>query len=176
MQSLTHIQETTLSDNGLYEVIEKQRAGELDSENTRLREELETERERGLRLLAEFDNYRRRTRQEHALAEQNGKREVLLALLDVMDDFDRALLHVGQASDPIANGLRLIHQRLNAVLQSSGVSPFDSEGEPFDPTVHEAMTVIDSDGEDSGSVYTEHRRGYLINGELLRPARVAVLK
>lgn len=54
--------------------------------------------------------------------------------------------------------------------------PFESEGEPFDPTVHEAMTVIDSDGEESGMVYTEHRRGYFINGELLRPALVAVLK
>jgi molecular chaperone GrpE len=62
------------------------------------------------------------------------------------------------------------------VLRSNGVTPFDSEGEPFDPTVHEAMTVIDSDGEESGTVYTEHRRGYFINSELLRPARVSVLK
>ena len=91
MQNLAHIQETELADNGLYEVIEGASTGELDPEIVRLNEELATERERGLRLLAEFDNYRRRTRQEHALAEQNGKREVLLALLDVMDDFDRAL-------------------------------------------------------------------------------------
>lgn len=62
------------------------------------------------------------------------------------------------------------------MLQANAVTQFDSEGEPFDPTVHEAMTVIDSDGEESGTVYTEHRRGYFINGELLRPARVAVLK
>lgn len=176
MQSLAHIQETKLNDNGLYEVIEEELAGELDRENARLKEELTTERERGLRLLAEFDNYRRRTRQEHARAEQGGKRKVLLALLDVMDDFDRALLHVGELSDPIANGIRLISQRFSDVLYSNGVTPFDSEGKPFDPTVHEAMIVIDSDGEESGTVYTEHRRGYLINAELLRPARVAVLK
>ena len=137
---------------------------------------MDTERERGLRLLAEFDNYRRRTRQEHARAEQNGKRELLLALLDVMDDFDRALLHVGEASDPITNGLKLIRQRFSDVLHSNGVTPFDSEGKPFDPTVHEAMTMIDGDGDESGTVYAEHRRGYFINGELLRPARVAVLK
>ena len=176
MQNLAHIQETELADNGLYEVIEEERTGELDPEIVRLTEELDTERERGLRMLAEFDNYRRRTRQEHALAEQNGKREVLLALLDVMDDFDRALLHVGEAPDAVADGLRLIRQRFNDVLQSNGVTPFDSEGKPFDPTVHEAITVIDSDGEESGTVYTEHRRGYFINGELLRPAQVAVLK
>jgi molecular chaperone GrpE len=176
MESSQQIQETTLSDNGLYEVIEVERQQALEPETGRLKEELDTERERGLRMLAEFDNYRRRTRQEHALAEQNGKREVLLALLDVMDDFDRALLHLGEAPDVVADGLRLIRQRFSDVLHSNGVTPFDSEGKPFDPTVHEAMTVIDSDGEESGTVYTEHRRGYFINGELLRPARVAVLK
>jgi len=176
MQNLAHIQETKLSDNELYEVIEGESTGELDPEIVRLKEELDTERGCGLRMLAEFDNYRRRTRQEQALAEQNGKREVLLALLDVMDDFDRALLHVGLAPDPVADGLRLIRQRFSDVLDSHGVTAFDSEGEPFDPTLHEAMTVIDGDGEESGTVYTEHRRGYFINGELLRPARVAVLK
>ena len=176
MKSFPQIQETTLSNNGLYEVIEGESTGELDPEIVRLKEELDTERERGLRMLAEFDNYRRRTRQAQALAEQNEKREVLLALLDVMDDFDRALLHVGEAPDAVADGLRLIRQRFSDVLHSNGVTPFDSEGKPFDPTVHEAMTVIDSDGEESGTVYTEHRRGYFINGELLRPARVAVLR
>ena len=176
MEGLQHIQETTLSDNGLYEVIEVERTAELDPEIIRMKEELDIECERGIRMLAEFDNYRRRTRQEKALAEQNGKREVLLAFLDVMDDFDRALLHLGEAPDAVADGLRLIRQRFSDVLHSNGVTPFDSEGKPFDPTVHEAMAAIDSDGEESGTVYTEHRRGYFINGELLRPARVAVLK
>jgi molecular chaperone GrpE len=76
----------------------------------------------------------------------------------------------------VVNGLRLIHQRFSDVLHANAVTPFHSEGEPFDPTVHEAMTIIDSDGEGSGTVYTEHRRGYFMNGELLRPARVGVLK
>lgn len=176
MQSSKHIHETRLSDDGLYEVIEVERQDYMELEAVRLKEELASERERGVRLLAEFDNYRRRMRQEHALAEQNGKREVLLALLDVMDDFDRALLHVGEAPDAVGNGLRLIHQRFSEVLHANAITAFDSEGEPFDPTVHEAMTVIDSDGEESGTVYTEHQRGYFINGELLRPARVGVLK
>ena len=169
------IQETTLND-GHYEVIELERPEGSEHEVVQLKEELAVERDRGLRMLAEFDNYRRRTRQEMALAEQNGKRELLLALLEVMDDFDRALLYVGEAPDAVANGLRLIRQRFSDVLHSNGVTPFDSEGKPFDPTVHEAMTVIDSDGEESETVFTEHRRGYFINGELLRPARVTVLK
>ena len=176
MQSLKHIHETRLSEDGLYEVTEVECQDSMEHEAVLLNEELASERERGVRLLAEFDNYRRRTRQEHALAEQNWKREVVLALLDVMDDFDRALLHLGEAPEAVVNGLRLIHQRFSDVLHANAVTPFDSEGEPFDPTVHEAMTMIDSDGEESGTVYTEHRRGYFINGELLRPARVGLLK
>ena len=176
MESLEFAQETTLSNNGIYEVSdrEKSTSGELDI--ARLREDLTTERDRRLRLLAEFDNYRRRTKEERALAEETGKREVLLALLDVMDDFDRALLHIGERTDAVADGLRLVHQRLKDVLETHGVTAFESEGEIFDPAIHEAMTVIDGDGEQSGKVYSEYQRGYLINGKLLRPARVAVLK
>ncbi|HSE24247.1 MAG TPA: nucleotide exchange factor GrpE [Pyrinomonadaceae bacterium] len=176
MERLDHTRETTLSDNGIYEAIEVEHTDVLDHEIIRLKEELANEREQSLRMLAEFDNYRRRTRQERAVAEQAGKRKVLLALIEVMDDFDRALLHVGEASDAVSNGLRLIRQRFSDVLHSNGVTPFDSEGQPFDPTLHEAMTMIDNDGDKSGTVYAEDRRGYFMNGELLRPARVAVLK
>jgi len=108
--------------------------------------------------------------------EESGKREILLALLDVMDDFDRALLHVGTAPDAVADGLKLIRQRFSDVLHSNGVRPFDSEGQMFDPTIHEAMTMIDGDDGQSGPVYAEARRGYFMNGKLLRPALVAVLK
>ena len=176
MQSLEHIQETTLSDNGLYEVIDVEHTEVSEDEVMRLKGELAIERDRSLRLAAEFDNYRRRTTQERAFADEAGKREILLALLDVMDDFDRALLHVGTAPDAVADGLKLIRQRFSDVLHSNGVTPFDSEGQPFDPTLHEAMTVIESDGGESGTVYAEARRGYFMNGKLLRPALVAVLK
>jgi molecular chaperone GrpE len=176
MESLEFAQDTTLSDNGVYEVSEAEGPTSGDPNIARLQEDLTTERERHLRLLAEFDNYRRRTKQERALAEESGKREVLLVLLDVKDDVDRALLHIRETSDAVADGLRLIQQRFNNLLEAHGVTDFESEGEVFDPEIHEAMTMIDGDGEQSGTVYSEHRRGYLMNGKLLRPARVAVLK
>ena len=171
MESLEFVQDTTFSDDGIFEVSEA-----VDANIARLREDLNTERERRLRLLAEFDNYRRRTKQERALAEESGKRELLLGLLDVKDDIDRALLHIHETSDAVADGLRLIQQRFNNLLETHGVTAFESEGEVFDPELHEAMSVIDGDGEQSGTVYSEHRRGYLMNGKLLRPARVSVLK
>lgn len=176
MQSVEQVQETILSDDNSYQVIDKDSPGVLD-EIARLEKQLAEEREQNLRTLAEFDNYRRRTRQELAGAQQAGKREVLLAFLDVMDDFDRALLHVGEASDAVVEGLRLIRQRFNDVLILNGVTAFESEGQSFDPMIHEAMSVIDADeGRESGTVYAEERRGYLMNGELLRPARVVVLR
>ena len=175
MERLEFVQDATLSNNGIYEVMEPE-GPTSDDPIARLEQDLTDERQRHLRLLAEFNNYRRRTKEERALAEETGKREVLLALLEVMDDFDRALLHIGDRSDAVAEGLRLIHQRFINVLEAQEVKPFESESEVFDPEIHEAITVIEGNGEQSGTVYSEHRRGYLINGKLLRPARVAVLK
>jgi molecular chaperone GrpE len=147
-----------------------------EAEVERLREELASEREQGLRALAEFDNYRRRVRRESADAGRAGRRDLLLALLDVMDDFDRAVAHVGEASDAVSDGLRLIHQRLRGVLEANGVTSFESKGRMFDPAVHEGMSLVDSDEYESGSVCEEYLRGYLWDGELLRPARVIVAR
>jgi molecular chaperone GrpE len=161
-----------LTDDNTYDVIETNR-GEVGS----LEEELASEREQRLRLLAEFDNYRRRARREHAVAEEKGKREILLALLDIMDDFDRAVVQIDSTSDSVSEGVRLIRDRLSKVLRSNGVTAFESQGQPFDPMVHEAMRVIDTNDEsESDIVSAEEQRGYLVNGELLRPARVSVLK
>ena len=145
-----------------------------EQEAARLRDELEAERERGLRTLAEFDNYRRRVRRESAVAELAGKREILVELLNVMDDFGRALGHIGEAGDAVGDGLLLIHQRLGRLLKSHGVTSFPSKGQPFDPTLHEAVGVVEAGEHESGTVSEEERPGYLWHGELLRPARVIV--
>ncbi|HKS30043.1 MAG TPA: nucleotide exchange factor GrpE [Pyrinomonadaceae bacterium] len=148
----------------------------LEDEIARLERELAEERERHLRTLAEFDNYRRRVRREIFEAGQEGRRELLLSLLEVLDDFERAEEHLEDASDAVAEGLRLIHQRLSNVLESYGVTPFKSAGERFDPEVHEGMSLVDGEGRETGTVYQEYLRGYLWNGRLLRPARVTVVR
>jgi molecular chaperone GrpE len=176
MESLGQAQETILAEDNTYHVT-KESPLVVDQQLAQLEAQLAEERELRLRTLADFDNYRRRTRQELAVAQQTGKREVLLAFLDATDDLDRALLHLGEASDAIVEGLQLIRRRFNEVLFSNGVTAFDSEGQPFDPMFHEAISVIDTDdGRESGTVYAEERRGYLMDGELLRPARVVVLR
>lgn len=148
----------------------------LEDEIARLEREVAHERERHLRTAAEFDNYRRRARREISEAGQEGRRELLLSLLEVMDDFDRAEEHLEEANDAVAEGLRLIRQRLSNLLESYGVTPFKSVGEKFDPEIHEGMSMVDGDGREPGTVYQEYLRGYLWNGRLLRPARVTVVR
>lgn len=148
----------------------------LEDEIARLERDVAHERERYIRTVAEFDNYRRRARREISEGGREGQRELLLSLLEVMDDFDRAEEHLEEANNAVAEGLRLIRQRLNNLLESYGVTPFTSVGERFDPEVHEGMSLVDCDDRESGTVYQEYLRGYLLNGRLLRPARVTVVR
>jgi molecular chaperone GrpE len=137
----------------------------------RLRQELDREHQMYLRALADFDNYRRRVDQERATVSRREKRTLILSLLDLLDNFDRALEHTGQDSTA-SEGLRAIHRQLQSMLESEGITSFPSVGESFDPAIHEAIGS-DTNGE-PGRVTQELRRGYRWGGDLLRPARVRV--
>ena len=143
--------------------------------------DLERERELRMRALADLDNYRKRVERERGAAERSGKRDIILALLDVMDDFDRALEHVDQSPDAVVEGLRAIYKRLADTLKAQGITPIESLGRQFDPLIHEAVGAIEVGADRAGNarpgaVTDETRRGYLWNGEVLRPARVHVVK
>lgn len=144
-------------------------------ETAHLREELEAERDKRLRLAAEYENYRRRTKREQAEALEKGKREILMRLISLADDFDLALANVDDASDQrLVEGLQLIERRLKSVLKENDVVDFDSAGEIFNPELHEAFDVVTSAEGKSGTVDSEIRRGYLWRGNLLRPSLVGV--
>src|SRR5262249_10294659 len=139
-------------------------------------EELDRERELRIRAQADFDNYRKLVERERGSAAQSGKRAIILALLEVMDDFDRALEHAGQSPDAVVEGLRAIHKRLAGVIKAQGVTTMESVGQQFDPALHEAVGTVDASDGKPGTVLDEVSRGYIWNGELLRPARVRVAK
>ena len=144
------------------------------SEIEGLRAELQQEHDRYLRTRADFENYRRRVERDRDVAARQAKRELLKALVDLADGFDRALVHVDESPDSVAAGLHGMQRRLSSLLEAEGVKSFESVGQPFDPTRHEAMaTVRDFEGA-PGTVVDEAGRGYLWNDELLRPARVRV--
>jgi molecular chaperone GrpE len=139
-----------------------------------LRNELQREHDRYVRTKADFENYRRRVERDRGAAARQAKRELLRALVDLADGFDRALAHLDESPASVAAGLHGMQRLLRSLLEAEGVESFESVGQPFDPTRHEAIaTVRDFDGA-PGTVVDEAGRGYLWNGELLRPARVRV--
>ena len=144
------------------------------AEIERLKQELSRAHDMRLRALADFDNYRKRVQREQDSAAQAGKRQLVLALLDVMDDFERALAYANTAPESILTGARAVHQRLTDLLRAQGVVSYTSAGEPFDVTLHDAVDAIKTDRAPSGVVLDELRHGYRWGDEVLRPARVRV--
>jgi molecular chaperone GrpE len=140
----------------------------------RLRAELGREHDALLRALADFENYRRRVERDQDGAARRGKREVILPLLEVLDDFERALEHLPNASSAMAAGVQALHRKLLGLLAAQGVSRFDSVGEEFDPRVHEALGTVATDDVAPGTVAETLQHGYRWNDEVLRPARVRV--
>ena len=149
---------------------------QLKDENARLKEELRREHDNNLRNLADFDNYRKRIERERASTAQAGKRDMVLSLLNVLDDFERALGHVDESPASVAAGLRAMQRRLAGLLEAQGVIPFESVGQPFDPALHEAVGSVESDEQEPGTVLDELSRGYRWGEELFRPARVRVAR
>ena len=144
------------------------------AEPAQLQEELRRERDMHHRALADFDNYRRRIERERAGAAQSGKLDMVTQLLDLVDSFDRALQHGGEAPAAWREGIQSIHRKLLGLLEAQGVKAFESVGQPFDPAVHEAIGAVESEIHEPGLVAEEVQRGYRWGDTLLRPARVRV--
>jgi molecular chaperone GrpE len=129
--------------------------------------------DRHLRLLAEFENFRRRAAREHEAARREGRRSALLPLLAVLDTFERAL-GAGSTDRDFYEGVAATHRLFLDALREAGAAPIESVGRPFDPNVHEAVATAPADGVPPGTVAREVRRGWRLGDELLRPAQVVV--
>jgi molecular chaperone GrpE len=148
-----------------------------DTDVAALRRALDEERERLLRKAAEFDNYRKRIERERREQADQTVASLLLQLLSVADDFERALtVEAGDAAAAYRRGVELIHTKLNDLLRRQGVTPIEALGADFDPNVHQAVTHEASPGHREGEVIEELQRGYMLGGRLLRPAMVKVAK
>ena len=150
------------------------RPADLAEESEALREELRKERDRHLHTLADFKNYRRHVEREGNRLAEAGKREILLPLIGIVDDMEKALQWAGEGEGPITAGLKNIYQKLLAILEAQEVRSFDSQGRAFTPDLHEAVAMAKSTEVDQGTVVEDLRRGYLWRSELLRPAQVRV--
>ena len=139
----------------------------------RLRRDLEDERQRNLRLLADFDNFRRRVGREKEAARGDGRREALLPLLAVLDTLERALSS-GSTDADFYEGVAATRRLFEGALREAGAEPLETVGQPFDPNLHEAVGAEPSDEVEPGTVVREFRRGWRVPDGLLRPAQVVV--
>jgi molecular chaperone GrpE len=124
------------------------------------------------RIQADFENYRKRAAREAAAAGERAKSGLVRELLPVVDNLERALASAEDTEQHLAEGVRLVHSELIAVLERNGIQQFDPAGDKFDPAEHEALSVRE-DGE-PGLVLDVVEKGYRANGSVLRPARVVV--
>jgi molecular chaperone GrpE len=142
------------------------------------RAELAALRDRHLRLQAEFDNYRKRQQRDREEAHRQAKERLLREIPDVLDNLERALRHAGApdaAPESLAQGVELVSRQVREILARLGAEPMTALGVPFDPHRHEAMVRVPTAGDPpDGTVVEELRRGWLLDGRVLRPALVAV--
>lgn len=144
-----------------------------DGEVAQLRQEIADLRDRSMRTLADFDNFRKRSERDRQELKRYALFEPLREFLTVVDNLDLALSAGGSAED-LKKGVEMIHRQMLELLRRHGVREVSSVGEPFDPAVHEAVAREESDEVTVPTVAAELRRGYHLHERLLRPSMVKV--
>lgn len=141
-------------------------------------EKLKEKEDRFLRLAAEFDNYKKRTARQFENMTISSVERVITPLLEVVDNFQRALDSADRNSDfeSLKKGMELIYQQLQGILEREGVEEIEAVGKPFDPNLHDAMMQVASDEYGEGIVVQEMMKGYRIKDKVIRHARVVVSK
>jgi len=143
----------------------------------KLEAELQEQKEKYLRLYAEFDNFKRRTAKERVELIQTAGKEVIQGLLEVMDDMDRAEKQMNNSSDIgiIREGIQLVFHKFRSNMQSKGLKEMESIGREFNADIHEAITEIPSPGNE-GKIIDQVEKGYYLNDKIIRFAKVVVGK
>ncbi len=162
----------TGQDDGVADDVQRDTETQEPNELDLLRVERDEYLEQLRRTLADFANFRRRTDQERAVVRQLANRDLLLQIIDVQDDFGRALgaIPEDQRANGWVSGTAMIEKKLQSLLERAGVSPLEALGQPFDPALHEAVA---SDPGSSGELVVEvFRTGYKLGDQVLRAAMV----
>lgn len=148
--------------------------GSVAAELERTRQEHDALLDRLARLQAEFDNFRKRNAREQQDYREYALAEAIKSLLPVVDSFDRALASRSEPNAEFVAGIELINRQLHDALAKLGVQPVEAKGKPFDPNLHQAVQMVESDEVEDHHVLDELQRGYRLKDRLLRPAMVRV--
>ena len=148
----------------------------LETQVAEQAEELEKKSDKNVRLLAEFDNYKRRTQEERSQLFKYAGEELAKAILPILDDLHRTLESDGKGkARTILEGIELIVVKLDKTLEDQGIVPFDSAGQDFNAELHEALMSEESD-KGENVILREFEKGYMYNDKILRHAKVVVSK
>lgn len=148
-----------------------------DGTSEKLQQEVAEQKEKYLRLYAEFDNFKRRSAKERVDIMQTAGKEVIISLLDVLDDCDRAEKQMQESNqkDALTEGVQLVFNKLRSILAARGLKPMDVIGKDFDADYEEAISQIPVQNENlKGKVIDEVVKGYLLNDKIIRFAKVVV--
>jgi molecular chaperone GrpE len=164
-----------ISGDAIDEVEEQEQDVEEVSEIDQIKLNLEKEKDKFLRLFAEFENYKRRTSKERIEMFKTANQEVMTAMLPVLDDFDRALIEIKKAKDKnLIKGVELIHNKFQETLKNKGLEAMEvKKGDPFDADVHEAITQIPASSEKmKGKIVDIVECGYKLGDRIIRFPKV----
>lgn len=176
--SETDVEEGVQEESDREEAEETSEVEELREELDELREEYDELHEKYLRLGAEFDNYKKRTDREFTRQVQFANEELFREVLPILDDLERTINATKEESsfEQLKEGVGLVYNNFKNILKRRGVEPIESVGEEFDPELHEAMMVQESEEHESETVIQEFERGYKLGDTVLRHAKVVVSK
>lgn len=155
----------------------KTRKSKKDAELEELKVKHAELNDKHLRLFSEFDNFRKRSYKERIEFTKTASADVILQLLPVLDDFERAIKSIaeGETKDGMIEGINLIYNKLKSTLNSKGLEAMETIGEDFDTDFHEAITKVTAPTKDlKGKIIDEVERGYLLGGKVIRYAKVVV--
>ncbi len=137
---------------------------------------LEEQNERYLRLQADFDNFRRRTRQEKEELSTIVTQNMVLQFLPIMDNFERALTGgKSQDADALLSGVEMIYRQFVQVMEKCGLTPIEAVGQLFDPQKHEAVMRVEDSEQPEGTIVEEFQKGYAVGSKVIRPSMVKVV-
>ncbi|MDN3593354.1 nucleotide exchange factor GrpE [Zunongwangia endophytica] len=154
-------------------------AEEEISETDKLKEEVQKEKDKFLRLFAEFENFKKRTSKERLELFKTANQEVMIAMLPVLDDFDRALIEIRKTEDKnLLKGVELIHTKFSETLKNKGLEPVEvNKGDAFDADIHEAITQIPAPSDDlRGKIVDVVEQGYKLGERIIRYPKVVTGK
>lgn len=176
-EQVAHEEDVATQEQEQQEVEASETENPEEDELTQLQEKLEKEKERNLRLFAEFENYKRRTGRERVELFKTAGQDVITSLLPVMDDFDRALKEIEKAEDDnLLKGVELIRNKLKETLRAKGLEPIDTkQGETFDAEIHDAVTQIPAPSDDlKGKIIDVIEKGYTLGEKIIRFPKVVI--